>query len=157
MQTHYEIFTEPHMNLANMSERLGEIIRGERSAVETYAQVTKMLSGDDRFDVLMHYSANHLRAVQHFVDLARGLNMLVPKESGFWGFFAKMSTGAAKAIGPKAALTVLKQGEEHGLKLYVSLVEDEVLDSNLTSQLKTYFIPQQKRHIEGLEKLISRI
>lgn len=155
MQSQFEIFTEPKMNLAITSERLGEIIRGERSAVETYRQVSEMLGRDQRFDALMHYAANHRQAVQHFVELARSRNIHVPRESGFWGAFAKFSTSIAKAVGEKAALRILKEGEEHGLKLYLGMAHDELLDPNIASQLKEYFIPQQKRHIDGLEKLIS--
>jgi hypothetical protein len=116
-------------------DRLMSFCRGEISAVESYAQA--LASGIlARFSGrLRHCQSSH----QTRVDLLRAQIKLLggepPTSSGAWGTFAKAVEKAATAAGERAALAILKEGEDHGLNLYRTLTADlDAISSVLVSQ-----------------------
>jgi len=144
------IITQPQSNFE-------EIIKGERSAVETYKQVLASANGSSKLDPIRSMSADHIQAVQYFADIAHAKGLKVPDSSGLWGAWAKLTTGLAKSFGDKSSLKILKEGEEHGKKVYESLLEADTVDEQVKSAIRIKFLPQQERHIQELDRLISNV
>ncbi|MEE2672080.1 MAG: DUF2383 domain-containing protein [Bdellovibrionota bacterium] len=133
-----------------------DLIKGERSAVETYRQVFEKYGTDSTLDELRGFSADHKAAVRELLSHGESLQTDTPDSSGAWGSWAGLVTGVAKTFGEKAALKALKEGEEHGLKQYESAL-DKNIPENLKSQIRSTFIPNQKTHIQTIDNLMSRV
>ena len=74
------------------------------------------------------------------------------EDSGAWGGFAKMVTGAAKLVGYKATLKALKEGEEHGLKEY----EDALQKVDVSYRpIVSKYLARQRQHISILDRQLQ--
>jgi hypothetical protein len=99
-------------------ETLNDILRGEISAVETYDQALEKIEDASIVEQLRQCRSSHQMRVSIVrAEIARRGGEPA-SGSGPWGTFAKLVEGGAKAIGEKAAISVLEQGEDHGLKQY---------------------------------------
>jgi uncharacterized protein (TIGR02284 family) len=76
--------------------------------------------------------------------------------SGAWGAFAKAYEGTAKLFGNTAALSALKQGEEHGLNDYRDALKNEDLPTECRGLISNTLMPQTQEHIATLERIIGR-
>lgn len=135
--------------------KIEEIIRGQRSAVEAYRSINDKIGADPKMDPLKTYSADHIKATQYFTEYATARGMEVPDSSGAWGTWVKFTTEAAKTFGDTASLKILKEGEEHGLKMFREIADDDNVDPSVRSTLKNHFIPTQKSHVKGIEYLLE--
>jgi len=138
------------------TSEISELIQGERSAVETYKQVFDKYGEKVILDDLRTLSADHKEAVRDLGDMAKAANVKVPDSSGVWGVWAQAITGTAKAFDKKAALQALKEGEEHGLKQYESALGKDI-PASMRSKINTSLIPNQKRHIAEIDRLMTRV
>ncbi len=138
-------------------DEIVELIKGERSAVETYRQVFEKYASDAMLDELRGFSAQHKKATRFLLDEANSFGIETPESSGAWGSWAKAVTGTAKIFGKEAALKALKEGEEHGLKQYESVAKNDETPESIKKQIRNEFIPNQKRHIERIDSLMTRI
>lgn len=100
-------------------DKLNEFLRGELSAVETYQMALDKIEGSSvARDELVVNLKSHQDRVIALQDAIVALGGAPAKSSGPWGAFAKLVEGAAKVLGEKAAIDVLEEGEDHGLKDY---------------------------------------
>lgn len=106
-------------------DKLNDLLRGEMSAVETYRMALDKLDGAstarDELLVNMKSHQDRVLALQDAIVAAGGTPA---KSSGPWGAFAKMVEGTAKALGEKAAIAALEEGEDHGVKDYQDNLDD---------------------------------
>ncbi|HMQ10745.1 MAG TPA: DUF2383 domain-containing protein [Oligoflexia bacterium] len=136
-------------------DNLNEILRGERSALETYVQVLSNTSNESpKTNSLMRSKAEHIEAVQTLKNEISALGGEPSEDSGAWGSWAKTITGTAHIFGDKAALKALKEGEEHGLKLYQNL-KNEFPNHQLTAKMVNKFIPHQLEHINRINACLE--
>src|SRR5262245_52104185 len=105
--------------MATVTERtdtLNNLLRGELSAVETYRQALGKVGNEPDAAELRLIASEHREAAdmlrRHI--LSRGGDP--PYSAGAWGAWAKAVEGTAKLFGNAAAIKVLKEGEEHGVK-----------------------------------------
>ena len=120
-------------------EDLHAILRGEISARQTYEQALEKVDS--------HPESQKLRNL---------LNDQKPEsDSGAWGTVAQTVIGAAKVFGETSTLKALKEGEEYGLKQYKDLLESEQISPTLKTKINNVFIPNQKKHIERIDNLMS--
>jgi uncharacterized protein (TIGR02284 family) len=139
------------------SEKLNEVLRGERSAVETYQQAFGKVGDDPRVDELRPLAADHRHAVQLLAERIRAAGGSPSNDSGAWGTWAKTVMGTAKIFGDKAALTALKEGEEHGKKQYEELLKQSDIDPSSRTIIQNELLPQQEQHIRTLERIIETL
>jgi hypothetical protein len=100
-------------------DKLNEFLRGEMSAVETYQMALDKLEGTSAArDELIVNLKSHQDRVIALQDAIVALGGTPAQSSGPWGAFARLVEGAAKVLGEKAAIDVLEEGEDHGLKDY---------------------------------------
>jgi Domain of unknown function (DUF2383) len=150
---------EPVVDASNQKtiEQLKSFYRGEMSAVETYERAlgeSKLLAGVA--DVLRNCQASHQKRVALLGEQLRALGADVPESSGAWGAMVKLLEGAAATLSEKMAISVLEEGEDHGVSDYQSDVSSLaaqqqrlVLDELLPAQLETH------RVMSGLKQAVT--
>jgi bacterioferritin (cytochrome b1) len=108
----------------DLAPLLNSFLRGEISAAETYRMAIEKVSAANASQTgvgLLHeMQAEHGRAAQALRDRIRELGGEPEDSSGAWGIWAKFTEGMANLLGDTASLKALKEGEEHGLREYVS-------------------------------------
>lgn len=129
--------------LAPAIEKLQSFCRGEMSAVETYNQAMQATQDPRILMQLRGNLASHEARVRILCQRIADLGGSPPEGSGAWGVFAKAVEGTASALGEKSALSVLEEGEDHGLADYRSDLSHLDLDSRrLVSE---QILPQQAK------------
>src|SRR2546428_2687651 len=126
--------------------QLNSLLRGEISAAETYRMaIEKVADGDNvaNAGLLREIQEEHGRAAQAIRDRIRELGGEPSDSSGAWGAWAKFTEGMANLFGDTASLKALKEGEEHGLKDYVSGLND--IDASSADLVQNQLIPAQRR------------
>lgn len=139
------------MQMDQNTQALKTLLRGEISAVETYRQAKQKFASEPGFGEIHAIEEQHEAAMRALQDMVPSYDGKV-EDSGAWGTFAKAVTGMAKAGGYKATLKVLKEGEEHGVKVYESALNE--LDGSSREALQR-FLMQQRQHIAVLDKHLS--
>ena len=126
-------------------EQLKSFCRGEISAVETYRQAIEITPEPWIAEQLRNNMLSHEERVRLLCLRIAELGGDPPESSGVWGTFVKAVEGAATALGEKPALSMLEEGEDHGLKDYradLARLDDEscdlVCDRILPAQEHTY-------------------
>ncbi len=140
--------------MKEQTEQLNSLLRGELSAVETYAQAMNAISSSDKIPTLSRMQSDHLDAVEtlrNHISMDGGEPVF---SSGPWGVWAKTVTGVAAAISEGTALKALKEGEEHGEKEYVETQETLDAGSPMAEFLAQHLI-KQREHIRLLESLMA--
>ena len=103
--------------MTNEVEQLNSFLRGEIAAVETYRQALDSVGDIAARTQLQQCSQSHQRRVDLLRVRITQLGGVPAEGSGSWGTFAMIAEGgAAKVFGENAAIDVLEEGEEHGLR-----------------------------------------
>jgi hypothetical protein len=124
-------------------EALNGFLRGEISAVETYRQAIEKLSGSSTRGQLEDCQRSHELRVSKLREQVARLGGEPAKSSGLWGGFARLVEGGAKALGERAAVAALEEGEDHGLKLYRGDLDK--LDMTARQFVETDLLPAQQQ------------
>lgn len=133
---------------------LERILRGEISAVEAYKQVLEKYATYENANSLKRIQAEHEKAVEFWKNQLRSQESYVEDSSGPWGAVVETFVGAAKLLGDGPTLRALKEGEEHGLKEYKELIENNNINFESESFIKNICLDQQRLHIATLDSLI---
>ena len=132
-------------------DELNGLLEGELSAVETYKQALKQVKSPDLESAL----SNHEKAVVALRDHVKTAGGTPVTSSGVWGTWTEAVTGAAKTIGNQTALKALKEGEQHGADEYEEALKDNEVPVVAKNLIKDKLLPQQKIHIDNLNKMIQ--
>ena len=132
---------QPTATRTDTVARLAALCRGEISAVETYNQALDSGVLARFADQLRLCQSSHQSRADILRRQIAALGGMPPVSSGAWGSFVKMVEGAATALGEKAAIAVLEQGEDHGLKDYRSRTGE--LDLGSQALVREHLLPQQ--------------
>ena len=124
-------------------DQLNSFLRGEISAVETYRQALEKVKGDRARNDLAQCHMSHQERVDRLKTRIMELGGEPAEGSGSWGAFAKVAEGGAAAFGEKAAIDVLEEGEDHGLKDYQKHLSE--LDSGSRMFVEQELLPAQQR------------
>lgn len=133
-----------------------ELLRGELAAVETYRQALEKFGSGPNANDLRKYHDQHRDAVTKLKQHVLTLGGEPATSAGVWGAWAKAIEGSAKVFGEAAALKVLKEGEEHGVKEYKELLDNKNASAELKELVRSALLPQQEQHIAALDKMISK-
>ncbi len=144
-------------SVQNQVEPLNRLLRGELSAVETYEQALGKVGNKTYAQELERIRAEHLDAVESLRQEIRSFGGIADESSGVWGLWAQTVEGTATLFGEAAALKALKEGEEHGLKEYRTVLEDNELRAKFRSLLAGEMQTRQIEHIAILEKHLNTI
>jgi hypothetical protein len=143
------------MATEHVVSQLNSFLRGELAAVETYRQaLEKVRDPEARLEL-----EDCLRSHQRRVDILRQQIVRrggAPAEgSGAWGSFTKLVEGTATAIGQKAAISALEEGEDHGLADYRRDLSD--LDADAIRLVSEELLPAQRETHSTLSALKHRL
>ena len=97
---------------------LNSFLRGERSAVATYKKALAHVKEERIRRELEALERDHEARVEAISAKVRSLGGEPAEGSGVWGAFASLVQTGADALGDKAAVQALEQGEDHGLADY---------------------------------------
>ena len=136
-------------------DALQSLLRGEISAVETYQQALEKFEAGAARGELTEMLAQHRDAVGTLQRMVMDRGGDPATQSGVWGSWASLVTGAAKAMGTAATLRALREGEEHGVKVYEAVIADGNADAEALNLVRMRFLPAQHAHIARLQRLID--
>lgn len=132
------------------------LLRGERSAVQTYDQAIEKFSGEPEVHRLHDLRREHVASVEDLEARVLEMGGAPDQDSGAWGTFANTVQAAANLFGENAALTALLQGENHGRKDYEDALEGDQLMPECRENMERSLLPRVLRNIEILEELRSQ-
>jgi hypothetical protein len=132
-------------------DHLSSFLRGEISAVETYRQAIHKLGGKPEVSTLNDCMQSHARRVQLLQQEIRRRGGDPPHKSGPWGAFAKLVEGSAAALGEKAAIAALEEGEDHGRNDYKRDMKD--LEPDVRQFVEQSLLPEQLRTHDAMSSL----
>jgi uncharacterized protein (TIGR02284 family) len=135
---------------------LNSLLRGEIAATETYQQAIAKLGAAPGVAELRHMHAEHLAAANTLRQHVHQHAAKPDQGSGTWGEWAKLFEGTAAMFGEANALRALKEGEEHGIKDYEAALKDKTMAPECMDLIRE-LLPQTKRHITALDRMISSI
>ena len=124
-------------------EQLNSFLRGEISAVETYRQALEALKSSTYGSKFAECKQSHEQRVAILTEEIRKLGGTPAQSSGAWGSFAKLVEGGAAALGEKAAIAALEEGEDHGNADYRRDVSK--LDPGVRAVIEEQVMPLQFR------------
>jgi uncharacterized protein (TIGR02284 family) len=137
----YDTTQQPNEKTIDVSSTL---LRGELSAVETYRQAIEKLGDSPYRQDLEECLRSHLQRVSELRTQILSLGGKPPDGSGAWGALVKLLEGGAKLFGVKAAIAVLEEGEDHGLKEYREALRH--LDPAIRPILERLYADQERTH-----------
>ena len=140
----------------NNVDQLNSFLRGEISAVETYRQALDALSSSSHRNTLAECKQSHEQRVQILTHEVRKLGGAPASSSGVWGKFAKVIESGAKALGEKAAIAALEEGEDHGNADYKRDIAK--LEGSTRQIIESQVLPLQLRthaNMSALKKQLS--
>jgi len=134
---------------------LNSLLRGELSAVETYEQALAKLDDTKASNELRRIHDEHSEAVSTLRQHVHQHGGQPPQSSGAWGAFAKAVEGTAKLLGSSAALKALKEGEEHGIKQYETVLQTAEVPADCKAVISSMLLPRTRQHVPVLDRLMA--
>jgi uncharacterized protein (TIGR02284 family) len=113
----------------NDIKQLNSFLRGELSAVETYAQAIEKVDDPTALAVLRTNLESHDQRANSLRQFIKKLGGQPAEDSGVWGAFAQAVEGGAKMFGVSTAIAALEEGEDHGLADYRRDVPELTLET----------------------------
>lgn len=129
------------------------LLRGELSAVETYAQAIRKYSDLPISEDLRTIRTEHVNSAQILSSNVREMGGEPENDSGSWGVFAKAVQGAANLFGADSAIESLKRGEESGRNDYESALKSDDVMESCKDMIRDRLLPPIHAHIATLEAL----
>jgi hypothetical protein len=131
-------------------DQLNSMLRGERAAVESYAQCIEKLATSRFAPQLAPLKASHASRVSKLTSRITQMGGEADTTSGAWGSFAKLVEGGAAMFGERAAVAALEEGEDHGNKEYAQL---DKLSMDTRRFVETEIVPEQRRTHDALASI----
>lgn len=129
------------------------LLRGELSAVETYAQAIDKHGSGSATKELRRIRSEHSLSANRLSANVRNMGGQPDTDSGAWGIFASAIQCAANLFGPDSAIDSLRRGEEAGRSDYQdALLDDDVL-AECKLMIREELLPRVIHHISSLEDL----
>jgi len=127
--------------------------RGEMSAVESYNHaLSRFTEGPGHAD-LQRIQHDHQENCDILARHLRAMGTEPSGSSGLWGSFAASAEATATVLGDAVTLTVLKQGEEHGIAQYEEALADDQVMEEIKEHIRSTLLPSLKQHLDVLTAL----
>jgi uncharacterized protein (TIGR02284 family) len=136
-------------------DALNELLRGELSAVESYDKALPAIDKQPKVRAdLQTVRASHEARADRLRSAIEQLGGKPADAAGAWGMFAKAVTTGSRALGLKAVISTLEEGEDHGLKEYKEAMPK--LDPGLQRLVTDELDPQQLQ-THGMLSALKRV
>ncbi len=130
-----------------------KLLRGERSAVETYDKAIAKHGNDPVLEELRRIRRDHAEAVDVLTENVRSMGGEPDSGSGLWGAIANTVQAAANLMGADSALEALQSGEKTGRADYESALDDDEVMPECKEMIRSRLLPKTIGHIGTLERL----
>lgn len=134
-------------------EACNSLLRGEISAVETYAKAIAKYRGEPQIAVLEAIRDEHVEnanRLRHNIKLMGGEP---DRDSGAWGNFAKAVQAAANLFGEDSAQRALLEGEQHGREEYQKALKNNQVLPDCKEMILNELLPRTEHHIFKLKSM----
>jgi demethoxyubiquinone hydroxylase (CLK1/Coq7/Cat5 family) len=142
------------MNQHESIRTLNSFLRGEIAAVETYHRALATLERRDNAEELCACLASHERRVAMLRQRILEVGGQPAESSGAWGAFDRLFDAGPAVSGDDAAIAVLEEGEDRGLKQYLDDVGK--LDHDDRRLVAKEILPEQVRTHDSVSDLRLR-
>lgn len=132
-------------------KQLNSFLRGELSAAETYQLALQKLDRSAHRAVLEQCARSHQDRARLLAEEVARRGGEPSRSSGLWGTFARLVESGASALGDKAAIAALEEGEDHGRNDYRRDMKD--LDPAAREFVQTSVLPEQNRTHQAMSTL----
>jgi demethoxyubiquinone hydroxylase (CLK1/Coq7/Cat5 family) len=129
------------------------LLRGELSAIETYSQAIHKFPETGGAQSLENLRKDHLSSANELRKLVTAAGGNPSTKSGLWGDFAMAIEASAALLGESPALTILKQGEKHGISEYEAAIADPDLSDAIKMVLQNDLLPPLHSHLLELDRI----
>jgi hypothetical protein len=129
------------------------LLRGERSAVETYDLALRDIDKSATPPELADIRTDHVNALATLTENVRSMDGTPDLESEIWDTFAEASHDSAGSIDSRAALKALEAGEKDARRDYESALADEDVMSECKAMIRSKLLPLVDQHIATLIRL----
>ena len=134
-------------------ERCNKLLRGERSAVETYRSAIEKYPDHPVTGELEAICEEHMDSVNLLEQSIRDMGGNPDMSSGAWGVFANAVQQAANLFGEESAIENLQNGEEKGADDYRDAIESGELMPNCEELYRDILLPRIEKHLKTLDRL----
>jgi hypothetical protein len=141
------------MNTEHCIDICNRLLRGERSAVETYNQAIEKFRAEAASAEMVRLRDEHAMAVSTLEENVIAMSGTPALESEAWGALAHAAQGTANLFGENSALETLQTGEKTGKRDYEKALEDEDVMPACKDLIRTKLLPRIEEHIDALERL----
>jgi hypothetical protein len=133
-------------------DQLNSFLRGEMSAVETYRLALERIGSTSAArPLLQRCLASHAQRVEILRHRIVEFGGTPSDDSGAWGAFVTACEGGAALLGDKLAITMLEEGEDHGLKDYRNDLKK--LDAEARQMIAAELLPEQEQTHRAMSNL----
>lgn len=141
------------MNKEHCIDTCNKLLRGERSAVETYDQAIEKYGHESAVSDLRAIRQEHAESVALLEENVRSMGGTPDATAGAWGAFANTVQAAANLLGANSALEALQSGEKTGQSGYQSALDDAEVMTTCKDLIRTTLLPRTTEHVARLERL----
>lgn len=141
------------MDTNHCIEVCNRLLRGERSAVETYDKALAKYGSESAAAELSRIRDEHAEAVATLEENVRSMGGEPDHESGAWGAFANTVQQSANLMGENSAIESLQTGEKTGRNDYEKALHDEEVMTDCKELIRSRLLPCIDEHISTLEQL----
>lgn len=129
------------------------LLRGELSAVETYAQAIRKFEDSPAVLKLREIRNEHIASAQLLAENVTAMGGVPESDSGGWGVFAKAVQATANLFGADSAVESLQHGEEAGRSDYQDALKNEDVMADCKIMIRDNLLPAVEKHIAALNTL----
>jgi CBS domain-containing protein len=135
--------------------RVTSLVKDELAAAETYKQALQTFRRGPAEEELRRIENDHEEAARLLRERLARIGVNAPGGSELTGAWSKPIEGTGKAMDDKAALKILKEGEQNGIQDYQDALRDLGLDPEVKRLITTELLPKARSHVPVLEKFLS--
>jgi len=146
------------MNTEKCIDICNQLLRGERSAVETYDKAIEK-HGDHGSAImdLTKMRDDHVASVRTLEENVRSMGGQPEQDSGAWGAFANTVQSTANLFGAESAVSALSAGEKHGLNDYEEAAKSDDVMPDCKRMMETKLMPPIREHLSTLDRLAQQV
>lgn len=140
-----------------ITDTCNALLRGELSAIETYTQAIEKFSANSSDSPLERIREDHETSAASLRELIGESGDETATDSGLWESIATSVEGAASLLDESPALTLLQQGEKHGITECENALDDDELDDSVKDFIRDELLPSQKDDLVELERCKTKV
>lgn len=134
--------------------RVTSLVKDELAAAETYKQALQTVRKGPAGDALRRIEYEHEEAARLLRESLARIGVSAPKGAELTGAWSKPIEGTGKALDDRAALKILKEGEENGIEDYREALREGGLDPEVKRLISTNLLPKAQAHIPTLDRFL---